>query len=152
MAWQAMKTAGLVAIAIGAASLVGAAVTDIIPTRNHNMKQMGGAFKAISEELKKSSPSVPVIQANAAKMDALAPQVESWFPKGSGPESGAKTKAQPAIWTQPGEFHKDAVAFTNAVRALNVAAKGGNLAQITPAAGAIGGNCKGCHDSFRQRD
>ena len=152
MAWRTGKKTAFAFILLGAAGLVSAAVTDTISQRQHNMKQFGGAFKAIGEELKKSDPSIPTIQANAAKMQALAPQVESWFPQGSGPESGAKTHALPAIWTQKAEFHKDAVAFRQAVDGLVAASKTGNVAQIGAAAGALGNNgCKSCHETFKQR-
>lgn len=152
MAWQTGKKTAFAIIVLGAAGLATAAVTDTIATRQHNMKEMGGAFKAIGEELKKPDPSIPTIQANAARMQALAPNVESWFPQGSGPESGAKTHALPAIWTQKADFHKDAVAFRQAVDALAAASKSGNVAQIGAAAGAVGNNgCKSCHETFKQR-
>lgn len=152
MAWHAGKKTAFAIIAFGAAGLATAAVTDTIAQRQHNMKEMGGAFKAIGEELKKSDPSIPTIQANAAKMQALAPKVESWFPQGSGPETGAKTHALPAVWSNRAEFHKDAVAFRQAVDALAAASKTGNVAQIGAAAGAVGNNgCKSCHTTFKQR-
>ncbi len=153
MAWQTGKKMAFALIALSAAGLAAAAVTDTIAQRQHNMKEMGGAFKAIGEELKKSDPSIPTIQANAARMQALAPNVESWFPQGSGPESGAKTHALPAVWSNRAEFHKDAVAFRQAVDALVVASKTGNVGQIGAAAGAVGKNgCKSCHETFKQRD
>ena len=152
MAWRTGKKTAFAFILFGAAGLVSAAAADIVHERQQNMKQMGGAFKAIGEELKKSDPSIPTIQANAAKMQALAPHVESWFPQGSGPESGVKTHALPAIWTQRAEFHKDADALRQAVDALAAAAKAGNVAQIGAAAGAVGNNgCKSCHETFKQR-
>lgn len=151
MAWQAGKKTAFALIAFGAAGLATAAVTDTIAQRQHNMKAMGGAAKAIGDELKSSSPSVPTIQANAAKLQGLAPNIESWFPQGSGPESGAKTHALPAVWSNRAEFHKDAVAFKQAVDALAVAAKSGNVAQIGPAMGAVGNGCKSCHETFKQR-
>ena len=151
MAWRTGKKTAFAFILFGAAGLVSAAATDIIPQRQRNMKQMGGAFKALGEELKKPAPSMAVIQTNAVKMQAIAPHIESWFPQGSGPEAGVKTKALPAIWTQKAEFHKDAVSLAQAVDALVVASKTGNAAQVGAAAGAVGNGCKTCHTTFKQR-
>jgi cytochrome c556 len=44
------------------------------------------------------------IASNAATIRGLAPKVSTWFPKGTGPESGVKTDARAEIWTDPAGF------------------------------------------------
>ena len=103
-----------------------------VAARHQNYKQLGGAFKALTDELKKDTPDKAVIAASAAKMKALAGQIPSWFPKGSGPESGAKTDAKPDIWKDPNGF-----------------AAAGDLEAVKGQVRATGGACKNCHDKFR---
>lgn len=134
------------------AGAVTAAAADQVTARQKNFKQVGGASKAMADEFKKAQPSVQVLQANAKTIAALAPQVPRWFPKGSGPESGAKTKALPLIWQNTAGFNKAAGNFAAAARNLNAAAATGDAAKIRTAFTAVGGTCKGCHDTFRSKD
>jgi cytochrome c556 len=89
------------------------------------------------------------IATNAAAIRGLAPKITTWFPKGTGPESGVKTEAKAEIW-------KDATGFAAAARRLEPeAAKLEALARAGDVAGAraqvrvVGGTCKGCHDKFK---
>src|SRR5438105_8253408 len=72
--------------------------------RHKNFKQMGGAFKAILDELKKDTPDTAVVAANAHKVKTFAADLPHWVPKGSGPETGMKTLAKPVIWSDPKGF------------------------------------------------
>lgn len=122
---------------------------ETITTRSSNFKQMGRAQKALLDELKKSSPEIGVIRTSANTIASLAPQVSRWFPRGTGKESGVKTGALPAIWQQTARFNGSANQLTSAARNLQRAAAGGNLAQVRAGAAAVGGACKGCHDTFK---
>src|SRR4051812_5292453 len=77
-------------------------------TRQGHYKELGAAFGGINAELRKDAPDKALIAANAGKMKALAADLPSWFPKGSGPEAGVKTQAKAEIWT-------DAAGFATAV-------------------------------------
>ncbi len=142
-------TLGAIAVATCA---VAATPADTVAARQAHYKQIGKAMKGIGEELRKADPSVPVVQANAKTIVGLAPHVLKWFPKGSGPEAGVKTGALPVIWEKWPEFKVAAVKMLTASKALDAAAATGDLAQIKPAVGALGGACKGCHESFRAKD
>jgi cytochrome c556 len=138
------------AVAASAASIaIAATPAETVATRQNNFKQIGRAQKAISDELKKPSPDVAVIRASTQALAGLAPNVNRWFPRGSGAESGAKTGALPAIWQQTPRFNNNAAQLTNAVRGLQRAAASGNVDQIKAAFPAVGGACKGCHDTFK---
>ncbi len=122
---------------------------ETITARSNNFKQMGRAQKALNDELKKSSPDLAVIRTSANTLANLAPQVSRWFPRGTGKESGVRTGALPAIWQQTPRFNGSANQLTNAARGLQRAAAGGNIAQVRASAAAVGGACKGCHDTFK---
>ncbi len=125
---------------------------EVIKAREAHYKEIGKAMKAIGDELKKSAPDVKVIQANAATIDRLAPQVPGWFPAGTGPEAGIKTEARAEIWTKPEEFSAAATNFATAARQFNATAQTGDIAAIGAAMKQLGGSCKGCHDKFRTEE
>lgn len=123
--------------------------SEVIKAREVHYKEIGKAMKGIGDELKKSAPDVKVIQANAATIDRLAPQVPGWFPAGTGPEAGVKTEARAEIWTKPQEFSAAATNFATAAKQFNATAQTGDVAAIGAAMKQLGGTCKGCHDKFR---
>lgn len=148
-----MKLNTMIAAALVAAASVTAAwaatPAETVTARQNNFKQMGRAQKLIGDELRKPAPDVAVLRAQARTLANLAPQVNRWFPRGTGKESGAKTGALPAVWQQTPLFNAKANQFTQAARGLQRAAAGGNVAQIRAALPAVGGSCKGCHDTFK---
>ncbi len=131
---------------------IAATPAEKVAVREANYKQVGKAMKGIGDELKKAEPSVPLIQTNAKIIVGLAPHVLKWFPKGSGPEAGVKTGALPVIWEKWPEFKIAAVKMLTASKALDAAAATGDLGQIKPAVGALGGTCRGCHEMFRAKE
>jgi cytochrome c556 len=163
MATKSGRSAGLaLALAIGAAVAAGGAfaqggaATDAgvkaAETRHANFKQQGAAFKAINDELKKDTPDKTVIAANATKLATLAAQLPSWFPKGSGPESGAKTHAKAAVWTDAAGFAEAAKRLQTEAPKLQQVAATGDLEAIRAQVRATGGACKACHDKFREEE
>lgn len=127
-------------------------IPPIIGERQEHLKQIAGSNRAIRDELEKPEPSVDLIRTNAATMAELVPQLPTWFPEGSGPETGADTEALPIIWEQPELFAEKAGNAKSAVENLMAAASGGDLEQIRTAAKDVGPNCGGCHDTFRMDD
>jgi len=141
----------LPAAALALPALVEAAKpSPVFKLRHDNFEAMGRAMKGTFDEFKKPAPSIPVIQANANALAAAAVKVKGHFPKGTGPEAGVKTEALPAIWERPADFAAAADRLVNATKAFQLAAATGDLARIQPAAMAVGGSCKNCHDSFRK--
>lgn len=141
----------LALLATGAAALA-APAGETVRAREANFKQLGKGMKATMDQLKSGSPNLAVIRAAAAQMVPAAQRVPTLFPKGTGPESGVKTEALPEIWTKPAEFRTAADKLVTAATAFKAAADSGDLARIKPAAMALGGTCKGCHDTFRAKD
>jgi cytochrome c556 len=61
-----------------------------------------------------------------------------------------QTNALPKIWTEQDKFRAAASKMQEEMVKLNAAAKTGNIDAIKAAAGATGGSCKACHDSYRK--
>ncbi len=130
-------------------AMAASAAETAIATRQAGYKKIGGAFKAINEELRKDAPDTKLIASNAAVINAQAGQVPRWFPAGSGPEAGFKTKAKPAIWSDSAKFGAAAAKFQTEAGKLQTVAAAGNVDGIKAQVRAVGGTCKGCHDSYR---
>lgn len=123
-----------------------------IELRQGQLKKLGKAFKTISDQLKASEPDMAAIQAAAASVPVESEGMADWFPAGTGPDSGVKTDALPAIWEQPDLFTEKLSDFQMAAGALATAAETGDLAVIAPAFATTGGTCKSCHEKFRADD
>jgi cytochrome c556 len=117
--------------------------------RHQNFKQQGAAFKAILDEVKKDAPDKAVIATNAAKLKGLASQLPTWFPKGSGPESGFKTDAKAEAWADAAGFAAAANRLQAETTKLDQLAQAGDIDGVKGQVRAVGGACKNCHDKFR---
>jgi cytochrome c556 len=140
--------------AVSTYATVGAAAT--APTgamsakfRVLKMKDLGGEYKALTDELKKRRPNPDLVAASATQVMELSADLGKWFPKGSGPESRVKMNAKPIIWTSAAEFA--ALGRTNAAESvkLNAMVLKNDLAAATVQARIVGEACKACHDKFR---
>ena len=114
------------------------------------MKTMGGDLRGVSEQARQPMPDMAVVKASAAKVKASADALAGWFPAGTGPDAGLKTRAKGEIWT-------DAAGWTAAVDAYKaeadklVALAGGapTPQELLDAAGAANRACAGCHAKYR---
>src|SRR5579872_2392435 len=90
---------------IAAGAIAGPAEIAQIKPRQDKLRDMGGALKAIDDELKKHSVDWDnVVLPNVQTLKDRSGYLLKWFPKGSGPESGVKTYALPAIWQKNDNF------------------------------------------------
>jgi cytochrome c556 len=128
-----------------------AAVQTIVDARVAHYKQIGKASKAIRDELGQSQPNLATVQANARVIEALAKQIPTWFPAGSGQQEGVKSEALPVIWQQVPTFKQRAAGLAGAAHQTAAAAASGNLDATKAAANTIGAACKACHDTFREK-
>ena len=126
------------------------AVTNAVRSRQANFKEIGGAFKSINDELKTGAPDINTVRPLArdlANRTALLPRL---FPKGSGVESGLRTRAKAEIWRDGATFARLQGDMITAARALDAAAASGNIADLNVARARLGSTCKSCHDDFRE--
>lgn len=128
------------------------AVIAAITARKANYKEIGGAFKTINDEIKTGAPDLATIRPLARDLLSRASGQLKFFPKGSGPESGEKTRAKAAIWADQATFVKLHNDMLGAARALQAATVSGDVAAMTSARTALGGACKACHDKFRESE
>ena len=148
---SAVLAMGCVVLAGGTVALA-ASAGDVVSARQANFKAMGKAMKGSFDELKQPAPSIDVFKTNANTLAGAATKIAAGFPKGTGPESGVKTQALPALWEKPDEFRAATDKFAKAAQAYSQAAASGNLDATKAALMQVGGTCKGCHDSFRAKD
>lgn len=117
--------------------------------REDRFESMGGAMKAMNRELKAGSPDVALIQREAGNVVALAGQLPTWFPAGSGPESDDDTRAKSEIWTNPDGFREAHERFRAQAESFKRVADGGTVDEIRAAIEPLGKSCSNCHDTFR---
>ena len=144
-----------VALMIGGLALAEASSGDIAASkaRQDKMRDMGSAFKAIHDELMKSKPDWDnIILPDADTVQSRSSYLLNWFPKGSGPEAGAKTYALPVIWQKPDDFIRlGKTAAAEATKLKDVLAKR-NVDSANAQVTTLGKACKACHDSYRSPD
>ena len=121
-----------------------------IKARQDFFHGVGGDMKGMNDAVKASKPAD--VARFAADLDSQAPKLLSYFPAGTGMDSGIKTGAKVEIWQQSALFQKDAKDFAAAAHNVNVAAQSGDNAAVQVALGSLGATCKACHQTFRQMD
>jgi cytochrome c556 len=151
---------GRVALAAALLSCLGFTLVEVaspqaaqIKPRQDKLRDMGGALKAITDELKK--PKVDwdnVIIPNTQTIKDRSAYLLNWFPKGSGPEAGVKTYALPEIWQKQDDFTKIGKTMQAEAIKLDQVANSRNLDALKIEAVTMGKACKACHDDYRSKD
>ncbi|MDI7776269.1 cytochrome c [Asticcacaulis sp. EMRT-3] len=144
-------------LAAAAFSLVTATAAFADPAAQIKARQayfhgIGRAMKGLNDTLRTASPSKAEILSYTATISSQAPKLVSFFPAGTGLDSGLKTGAKPDIWQKQAEFKADAEGFNVAAQKLNMVAQGNNQAALKVAMDAVGNACKTCHQTFRKED
>jgi cytochrome c556 len=156
--WAVAALSMLGVVTIGAAQTGGTRVAkapgtnpaEVIKTRQEGFKKVADAFKVIHHEVSGPSPDAAKIAAAAAQIKATTEVIESWFPPGSGPQSGVKTHAKAEIWTDASGFAATRAAYIRQVeKSVRTLADPGERAAWTKSSAALGQACKDCHDSYR---
>jgi cytochrome c556 len=139
-------------IAITGAVAGPAEVAQIKP-RQDKLRDMGGALKAIADDIKRGRIDWDnTVIPNAQTIKDRSVYLLNWFPKGSGPESHVKTYALPVIWQKPDDFAKLAKAMQAEAAKLNQVAGAKDEAALKAQVIATGKTCKACHDTYRSPD
>jgi cytochrome c556 len=140
---QALVSFVATSLALGGASMV-AFAADPAHDRHEAMEGVGDAMKALGAIAKKEAPfDASVVKAKATTIADNLKKASALFLPGTG---GGKSLAKPEIWTDRETFDKtmkDAQAAAVALEAVT------DEAAFRPALGALGGNCKSCHEKFR---
>ena len=154
---------GKIAAVVAAAALVGSALAPLAAHgesdkkerfaesqyRHDVMEHFSYGFKKIGAISKKKAGKTEHIAAIANIMANAATMTKDAFEKDTRAMEGF-TKSKDSIWENWDDFamrldklEVDAAAFAEA-------AKSGDMAIIGPAMGAVGKNCKSCHDEYKE--
>lgn len=147
---SAVLAAGF-ALGVAGASYAALDAAAVIKARQDGMKAQGGALKGMGQGLAGGASAADLKQFSA-KLAQSSAQLPGWFPKGSGPESGVKTKAKAEIWTDAAGFKAAADNFKTQAAKLDQTVAGGNMDAIKAQFGAVRGACKSCHEKYEVQD
>lgn len=120
-----------------------------LAARKGNYREIGGAFKAINDELRSGAPDMNAVRPAARDLAQRAQLTLGQFPRGSGPGPGVITRAKADIWSNQPIFVKLQSDMIAAAKALDAAAARGDVAAIKGARDLLGATCKSCHERFR---
>ena len=149
---RALVAIGVALVAIGSAiagESASPSAQDVIDARQSGFKKMGAAMKAISEQLKSGTPDLAKMTAAAQAIGVGAREQPTWFPAGTGPESGLQTDALPHIWKDTSKFTALSGQLGTEASGFTAAVTTGDLAAIRSQFKVLSDVCSTCHKSFR---
>jgi cytochrome c556 len=117
--------------------------------RQAHFREQNAAFRSVNEDLRKDTPDKATLAADAARLKTVAADLPTWFPKGSGPETGLKTAAKAEIWTDAEGFAAAATRFQTETVKLEQLAAAGDVEAAKAQLKATAAACKACHDKYR---
>ena len=129
----------------------GVTVKQQIEVRQKSLKEMGAAMKTIGDQLKSGAPALDQIRPAVQTIKTHSTELPTWFPAGTGPESGVKTEALAKIWEDQPTFQAAAQRLADEAAKLSDVATGEDIAAVGAQVGATGAACKNCHDNFRMK-
>ena len=136
--------AAAAAVLLAAAAIAFAAPEGPAKARHEAMEQVGDAMKGLGKVAKGQAPfDATFVASSATTIKEKLEQASKLFPPGS--DTG-ETHAKPEVWSDRPGFDKtmqDAIAAATALAAVK------EEAAFRPALGALGQNCKACHDKYR---
>jgi cytochrome c556 len=124
-------------------------VAGFMHDRHERYEDLGDAMKAIGRETKGGSPDLATIRRHADHIARFSTEAPALFPRGTGPETGNRTRAKAEIWSDPDTFRQRMTAFQAEANRFNQAAQSGDLAAVRAALPGLSDSCKNCHDRFR---
>ena len=127
-------------------------VAGFMHDRHERYEDLGKAMKALGREMKGGSPDMATVRRHAEHITRFSQEAPSLFPRGTGPETGNRTRAKAEIWSDPDTFRQRARAFETEAARFNQAAQSGDLAAVRAAQPGLADACKNCHERFRTRE
>lgn len=126
------------------------AYADAISDRQAKMKVVGRSIGVVSKMAKGETEfdSAAALQA-FIDMKNAADGYETLFPEGA--ETGGKTEAAPAIFTDRAGFEAKQADFEASLEKVTAAAPA-DLAALRASVGEVGANCGACHRVYRVKN
>jgi len=147
---RTIVTATLLAgIAVGLAGTAWAqGAAEAIAERQAGFKAIGAATSEVKKTMD-AGGDLTAVAARAEEISAFAKRMPALFPAGSGPESGQKTRALPAIWQNKSDFDAIAGSLVREADKLVAALKANDKAATAAAFTATTAQCGACHRPYR---
>jgi cytochrome c556 len=142
------KIIGLTFLSI-VAGVQAADIAGLIEMRQQSFKKMGGAMKAINEELKADEADSARIKNSADILVEKAALLHTWFPAGSGQDSGFETDALDFIWKNTEKFTEASNALITETENLKTLSVGSDYSALKTQLKSVKDACSNCHKSFR---
>jgi cytochrome c556 len=139
-------------LAVASVPAAGPSAESVVAARKAGFKKIGGAMKAIRDQLASGGTNRPVMVGAAQTMATTAREQAKLCPAGSGPGAGVKTDALPAIWSDRATFDAAMNRLIAESTKLAAVAGSGDAAAITAQLKATGATCAACHKQFRADD
>ncbi len=136
-------------VAVGGSVWAAGSGAQAVAERQAVMKSIGAHMGGLKGALKAGNGKAVAMHAGA--INGLAKVLVGFFPKGSGPESGAKTRALPKIWQDWANFQKvPATLAAESGKLVQVAKGGGDAKAMMAQFGKMAKmGCGGCHKPYR---
>ncbi|MEC4591299.1 MULTISPECIES: c-type cytochrome [Nitrospirillum] len=157
---QAFRAGPAVRIAAGlalAAALLGGSVAhaaldpaEIVKARQQDMKKLGGGMKVFMGYLKDDKGTAQDVAAAAAAMEAVTKGLPDQFTEGTDVGVG-ESEALPVIWQENAKFRQGFTDLAQALDKILALPATADKAAIGQAVQAVGGTCKQCHETYRQK-
>lgn len=142
----------------------------IIEDRIAGFRDMGAAFKNITDELKSAQPNTAHIKNSARVVRDYSVLIAEWFPAGSEPPPKAgwldgilgwfsstaavvgepETHAKAEIWSEQAQFMQVRRQFEAEVADLWRVAQTADVSAIKAQHRKVGKACSACHETFRE--
>lgn len=139
-----------VALAAAGTAYAQLAPKDAVGVRINAYRETGAAFKNLNDQLKGDAPAKIMLRSSARTIAGAARDQHKWFPAGSGPDLGVKTKAKPAIWSDQAGFTAAQARFQREADLMVKVVETGDKTQMQKQAKALGQSCSSCHSKFRE--
>lgn len=136
----------------GGAAYAQLAPKEAVSARINNYRETGAALKSINDALKTKTAVKFMMRSSARTIANTARDQHKWFPAGSGPESGLKTKAKANIWSDAAGFSAAQAKFQREADLMVKVVETGDTAQMQKQAKALGQTCSACHNKYRVED
>lgn len=140
------------ALAVAGSAYAQFSPKEAVGVRINAYRENGAAFKTINDQLKSGTPLKIMMRASARTISNTARDQYNWFPAGSGAETGLKTKAKAAIWSDAAGFKSAQDRFAREADLMSKVVETGDAAAMQKQAKALGQACAACHQKYRQED
>ncbi len=119
---------------------------EIVASRIHQLREMATGMKSINDELKKGRPLKIILTSSASQIAAIAKQLQSMFPQGTGPSSGIKMRATMRVWEHRADFEAHQAKLVDETAKLATVIRGTDFDAMRAQYKVTAQVCEGCHN------